>query len=357
MNMKTFGKRLLAAVVTSSMIVTPVMAAPSVDELKENKQAAQSEVNSLQSQLNDIVSKIDQLEVDLIAKGEEITQAEKDLAEAEALEQQQYEDMKLRIKFMYEEGDTSFVESLVDADSFTDLVNKAEYVQNVHSYDRQKLEEYVETKQKVADLKSTLEEEKSELESKQVEFESQQADLDNLIASKQSEIANLDIQIEDAIAKAAAEAEAKRQQELAAAAQNNKNNNSNGGNNSSKGDSNNGNSGGGSAPSYNASTGNAVVNRAYSKLGCAYVYGATGPNTFDCSGLVSYCLTGSYSRIGTSATFAGWPKVSNPQPGDICVKPGHVGIYIGGGQMIHAPHTGDVVKISSVQAGMWYVRR
>lgn len=347
MNMKTFGKRFLAAVVTSSMIVTPVMAAPSVDDLKQDKQEAESEVNSLQSQLNDLVGKINQLEIDLIAKGEEIIQAEEDLEEAEALEQQQYEDMKLRIRFMYEEGDTSFVESLIDADSFTDLVNKAEYVQNVHSYDRQKLEEYVETKQKIVDLKSTLEVEKSELESKQVEFENQQENLDSLIASKQAEIESLDVQIEDAIAQAAAEAEARRQQELAAAAAQNNNNNK--GNNK-------GNSNGGSAPKYDYSSGNTVVNRAYSKLGCSYVYGATGPNTFDCSGLVGYCLTGSYSRIGTAATFATYPKVSDPQPGDICVRAGHVGIYIGGGQMIHAPHTGDVVKISNVQSGMWYVR-
>ena len=103
-------------------------------------------------------------------------------------------------------------------------------------------------------------------------------------------------------------------------------------------------------------SGNSVVNRAYSQLGKPYQWSAVGPNSFDCSGLVSYCLTGSYSRLGTTGTFMGWTRVSNPQPGDICVNSHHCGIYIGGGQMIHAPRTGDVVKVSSVHSDMIYVR-
>ena len=93
----------------------------------------------------------------------------------------------------------------------------------------------------------------------------------------------------------------------------------------------------------------------------SYKWGATGPSSFDCSGLVSYALTGSYSRIGTTATFMGWSRVSNPQPGDVCVVHNssrqHCGIYIGNGQMIHAPRTGDVVKVGPVQSGMVFVRR
>ena len=142
---------------------------------------------------------------------------------------------------------------------------------------------------------------------------------------------------------------------------NTSNNNSNSGNKNNGGSGNSGNSNSGNNSGGNSgghySSGSAVVSRAYGKLGCPYVWGACGPNTFDCSGFVSYCLTGRYARIGTSGTFAGWPRVSNPKPGDVCVRSGHVGIYIGGGQMIHAPHTGDVVKVSSVQSGMWYVRR
>ena len=77
--MKKFGTRLLTAVVASSMIVTPVFAAPSVDDLKDNKAAKESEVSSLQDQLTDIMSKLGDLEESLIEKGEEITKAEEDL--------------------------------------------------------------------------------------------------------------------------------------------------------------------------------------------------------------------------------------------------------------------------------------
>ena len=103
--------------------------------------------------------------------------------------------------------------------------------------------------------------------------------------------------------------------------------------------------------------GGTIVSRAYSQLGKPYVWGAYGPSSFDCSGLVSYCLTGSYTRLGTTLTFMGWTRVSNPQPGDVVTTATHCGIYIGNGQMIHAPHTGDVVKVGPVQSGMIYVRR
>ena len=79
-----------------------------------------------------------------------------------------------------------------------------------------------------------------------------------------------------------------------------------------------------------------------------------GPDSYDCSGLVSYCLLGRHSRLGTAASFMGYTRVSNPKPGDICCNDHHCGIYIGDGQMIHAPRTGDVVKISAVHSGMIY---
>ena len=91
---------------------------------------------------------------------------------------------------------------------------------------------------------------------------------------------------------------------------------------------------------------------ARSKLGCRYVRGGKGPNVFDCSGFVSYCLTGRYCRLGTTGTFMGWTRVSDPQPGDVVVNSYHTGIYIGNGQMIHASDYKTGVIISSVAAGM-----
>lgn len=110
-------------------------------------------------------------------------------------------------------------------------------------------------------------------------------------------------------------------------------------------------------PPYNPGTGNAVVDRAWSWVGKAeYVWGACGPGKFDCSGFVSYCLTGQYRRLGTTYTFLGWPRVSDPQPGDVAVNAGHCGIYIGDGQMIHAATYGVGVIVGPVQSGMVFVR-
>lgn len=382
--MNKHGIRLITAVVTSSMIVTPVLAAPSVDDLKKEKAAKQSEVSSLQSQLTTLMGKVNTLESELIQTGEDITKAQGDLEVAQEKEKEQYAAMKKRIKYMYEAGNDSAFETLVTSEDFTDLLSKAEYVQNVHSYDRKQLQEYVETKQQISDLKDSLEKDQKELESKQVEYEKQGDNLNNLITSKSAEVANLDSEIQAAAEAAAREAAERAAREAAekaasnnnAASTSNRNNTTSNRNNttsSSTATSNRNNTTSSSSsasvatkPSNSSSStitsgtnanGGSIVSRAYSQLGKPYVWGACGPNSFDCSGFVSYCLTGSYSRLGTTLTFMGWTRVSNPQPGDVVTTATHCGIYIGNGQMIHAPHTGDVVKVGPVQSGMIYVRR
>lgn len=398
MSMNKHGIRLITAVVTSSMIVTPVLAAPSVDDLKKEKASKQNEVSSLQSQLTTLMGKVNTLESELIQTGEDITKAQSDLVVAQKKEKEQYAAMKKRIKYMYEAGNDSAFETLVTSDDFTDLLSKAEYVQNVHSYDRKQLQEYVETKQQISDLKDSLEKDQKELESKQAEYEKQGDNLNNLITSKSAEVANLDSEIQAAAEAAAREAaeraareaaekaakEAERQQAAAsnhnAASTSNRNNTTSNRNNttsSSTATSNRNNTTSSSSsssssasvatkPSNSSSStttsgtnanGGSIVSRAYSQLGKPYVWGACGPSSFDCSGFVSYCLTGSYTRLGTTLTFMGWTRVSNPQPGDVVTTATHCGIYIGNGQMIHAPHTGDVVKVGPVQSGMIYVRR
>lgn len=352
--MKKFSTKLLAAVVTSSLIVTPVMAAPSTESIEQEKAAAQSEAASLKSQLTEVVTQINQIEEDLTEKGEQIIQTTADLAEAEETEKQQYENMKLRIKYMYEQGNGSAVEALVTSEDFSDLVNKAEYVQNVHDYDREKLAEYVATKEQVAELKTSLEEEQKDLEEKEAQFTEKQESLNTMLSSKEAEIADLDEELQEIAAEAARQQEEERRaQEEANRNNNSSNNNNNNGGNSSGGNKGNGGSSSGSSSSYVPGD---AVSRAKSALGKPYVWGAVGPNAFDCSGLVGFCLTGKYKRTYTSSSFAGLPEVSDPRPGDVCYRPGHVGLYVGNGQMIHAPHRGTVVQYASVPSDMIIVR-
>ena len=320
--------------------------------------------------------------------------------------------MKLRIKYMYEEGSSMAIESLVSAEDFTDLVNKAEYVQNVHKYDRQQLQEYAETKQEIADLKTTLEEDQKTMEGLQDEYEAKETQLSSTIESKREEVADLDAQIQaaaEAAARAAAEEqrrreeEERRRQEEAAQSNNNtsgnqnQNNEDNNGGNASNdsasagstgstgssstagntGSTGNSGSTGNTAGSTGTSTGSGsgsnldyagagdssvaqtIVNAAYGQLGVPYVWGGTTPGSgLDCSGLTQYCHRVAGISIGrTSQVQGGGGKaVSNPQPGDLVCYGSHIGIYIGGGQMIHAPHTGDVVKVANVYGSPWYRR-
>ena len=371
MKMKKVRSVLLAAALTCSMIVTPVMAAPDdTTSLQNQKESAQNEVNGLQAQLNELFTKTNDLETQLINKGQEITKAQEDLAVAEEKKQQQYEDMKLRIKYMYEEGDTSALERIVASGSISEMLTQTEYVEKVHTYDRDKLREYAETVQEVEDLKTSLESDMTKLQNLDEEYKTQTAELSSTIESKRAEVSNLDAMIQEA-ARAAVEAAKKEQEKNNTVNNENTNTPSGGGDNS-----------GGTVtpapeptptptpdptptptptpePNYNPSTGNAVVDRAYSWVGKAeYVWGACSPGAFDCSGFVYWCL----KQVGVSQSYmtsSGWrsagryTKVSNfgdIQAGDIVVVRGHVGIAAGGGTVIDASSSnGKVVHRSLSQ--------
>ncbi|MCI9217512.1 MAG: hydrolase [Dorea sp.] len=337
--MKKFGRIVLVAAFAGTVMVTPVIAAPEVSELEQEKQAAQENVDALKIQLTETIGKISQLEKNLVDKGKEVIQAKEELAEAQETEKRQYEDMKLRIRFLYEQGDRSLLEALMTAESFTDLVNKAEYIQNVHSYDRDKLTDYIEARQNVYALKTALEEEQKSMEAMKADFEAEENNLNEMIAAKQAEVDNIGELLKEALA-----AVTQKQSAVVpggAAAGN-------------AGETQSDPSGGGFTNPVYSGTGDSslaqiIVSTAYSQLNVPYVWGGASPSGFDCSGLVMYCHNAAgVSLDHYSESQGAGGAVSDPQPGDVVYYPGHVGIYIGNGQMIHAPQENDVVKISNV---------
>ena len=369
MKLKKVSSMILAVTLACTMTVTPVLA-DEVSDLKQKKQETQNQVSNLQTQLNSLMTKISDLENDLIETGEEISQTEEDLKTAQEEQEQQYAAMKLRIKYMYEEGTgTATVEKVLTSGDISSVLTQAEYSQQVHSYDRDKLEEYVATVQKVEDLKTTLETKMADLQETQTEYDAQKDELNTTITEKSSEIANLDVKIDKAVKKAAeeeakrkaAEAAAKKAAEEAAKKNNSSSsssNRNNSSNSSSSSSSSSNSSSSSSSPSYSADKGSIIVNAAYSQIGVPYVWGGSTPGVgLDCSGLVQYC----YRQAGISIPrtsgdiLAAGTIVNDPQPGDICWTPGHVAIYIGGGQMIEAQQTGVPVKVSSVRV-TYYVR-
>lgn len=182
-------------------------------ELEEQKKAEEAEKAKLSSQLNSIIAEMEETEALLSAKEVEIDETETELAAAKAVEEKQYQDMKLRIKYMYENGDMGFVEILMESDSMTDFLNKAEYINQISETDRNMLTEFQKTREEIEEKEKKLEEEKAQLEEMQNELASQKASVDNLLAAQNLKIEELSDDI-NALVKKIKAAEARRQESL-----------------------------------------------------------------------------------------------------------------------------------------------
>lgn len=345
-------------------------ASPSDDKQAE-AQAALQKLNQYQSELDQASANYEAAHQEQIDAQNRVDEAQKQIEEKTAQIEKDQQRLSDRARDMYRSGDTNFLDVILGASSFEQFATTWNMLETLNGNDAELVSETKTAREELQAAKQEAEEQAKVASDKAEEAKSVAEAADQKASEMQQTYNSLSAEAQELISQERAAQEAQQQAVAAAAEQNGTagndaaatitNNNRNNTASSNSSNSSNSNKNNASSSATNNSkpqsvSGNSVVNRAYSQLGKPYKWGEVGPNSFDCSGLVSYCLTGSYSRLGTTGTFMGWTRVSNPQPGDICVNSHHCGIYIGGGQMIHAPQTGDVVKVSSVHSGMIYVR-
>lgn len=353
-----------------SVPAASAFAAPSDDKQAE-AQAALQKLNQYQSELDQASANYEAAHQEQIDAQNRVDEAQKQIEDKTAQIEKDQQRLSDRARDMYRSGDTNFLDVILGASSFEQFATTWNMLETLNGNDAELVSETKTAREELQAAKQEAEEQAKVASDKAEEAKSVAEAADQKASEMQQTYNSLSAEAQELISQERAAQEAQQQAAAAAAEQNGTagndaattitNNNRNNTTSSNSSSSSNSNKNNASSSATNNSkpqsvSGNSVVNRAYSQLGKPYQWGAVGPNSFDCSGLVSYCLTGSYSRLGTTGTFMGWTRVSNPQPGDICVNSHHCGIYIGGGQMIHAPQTGDVVKVSSVHSGMIYVR-
>ncbi|MBQ8971317.1 MAG: C40 family peptidase, partial [Lachnospiraceae bacterium] len=363
--------------------------------LSEEKEELSEQLDAINAELVDLLLTVDIIEDDISGKQAEIDQATVEYEEARQKEHDQQEAMKLRIKFMYEKGDSSYLEALVKSQNFSDLVNKSDYFEKLYAYDRELLEDYQKTKEEVLTLKTRLESEMADLEELHADYEEQSLTLSQKISEMQESVEGFDEELaaaqakadeykseikaqtntirqieaeeeaarkaaEEARKKAEEEARKKAEEEARRKAEEEAKNKEEGSSKEQESEDNSDEEDEeeeSSKKSYDNSPGNSskgqeIANYALQFVGNPYVPGGTSlTEGCDCSGFTQAVYShfgislprnsSSQSAVGRSVSY------DSVQPGDILYYGGHVGIYIGNGQIVHASTQQTGIKVSN----------